>query len=65
LFIGVLFVTAVESNGAMAATDSTPSAGVIEEVVVTALRREQSLQDTSVSITAITGENLEKMGAKS
>ena len=64
LFIGVLFVTALESNDVMAATDSTPSAGVIEEVVVTALRREQSLQDASVSITAITGENLEKMGAK-
>tara|TARA_B110000008_G_scaffold171035_1_gene170722 strand:+ start:1618 stop:3981 length:2364 start_codon:yes stop_codon:yes gene_type:complete len=65
LFIGVLVVTALASKGVMAATDSAASGAVIEEVVVTALRREQSLQDSPVSISAITGENLEKMGAKS
>ena len=36
----------------------------IEEVIVTAERREASVQDTSISITALTGENLEDFGIR-
>lgn len=36
--------------------------GVIEEVVVTAQKREQSLQDVSVAVTAFTGEDIAGQG---
>ncbi len=39
-----------------------PSAQVIEEVVVTAQKREQSLQDVSVAVTAISGSDLVDLG---
>ena len=35
------------------------SAREIEEVVITALRKETNLQDTAITITAITGDDLE------
>ena len=35
------------------------SARAVEEVVVTALRKETNLQDTAITITAITAEDLE------
>jgi iron complex outermembrane recepter protein len=35
----------------------------IEEVVVTALKRESTLQDTPIAISALTSESLEKIGA--
>ena len=35
----------------------------IEEVIVTAQRREQGLMDVPVAVTAFTGEQLERMGA--
>lgn len=40
-----------------------PSATTVDEIVVTALRRDQSLQDVPVSITAIGGEALQDQGA--
>ena len=36
----------------------------IEEVVVTAERKESSVQDTSISITAFTGEMMEDFGIR-
>ena len=36
----------------------------IEEVIVTAERREASVQDTSISITAFTGEMLDDFGIR-
>ena len=42
----------------------TLAQGILEEIVVTAQRREQSLQDVPISITAYTAEILEqKQGA--
>lgn len=38
------------------------SSGVIEEIMVTAQRREQSLQDVSVAVTVITGDQLKAQG---
>ena len=36
--------------------------GLVEEIVVTARKREESLQDIPVAITAITGESMERRG---
>ena len=35
----------------------------IEEIVVTAERRESTVQDTALSVTAVTGEQLDQIGA--
>jgi iron complex outermembrane receptor protein len=43
------------------AQDETYSAGVLEEVIVTATKREESLQDVPISIATLSGENLESM----
>lgn len=41
------------------------SAQVLEEVVVTAQKREQSLQDVGISVTAFTGDQLQALGLTS
>ena len=38
------------------------SAAVLEEIVVTATKREASVQDIGIAITAITGEQMEALG---
>jgi len=48
-----------------AAQNIEPSKAVLEEVTVTAQRREQNLQDTPVSVTAFTGEFLERSNINS
>lgn len=51
--------------GAIAAALSmTPASGqgVLEEIVVTAQKREQSLQDVSVAVTAVSGDELARNG---
>jgi iron complex outermembrane receptor protein len=57
-------LSAVALTGtAMAQTAPAPSdATTVEEIVVTAQRRETRLQDTPVSITALTTESLEQRG---
>lgn len=44
-------------------TTAPESAGgrVLEEVIVTVQKREENLQDTTISVTALTGETLERM----
>ena len=44
------------------AADSSDSTGVLEEVVVTARKREENLSTTPVSVVAFTAGTLEKMG---
>ena len=43
-------------------SQSALSQGVLEEVVVTAQKREQSLQDVGIAITAFTGEQMNVLG---
>ncbi len=57
-----LFCTAFTPIIVFAAENTGPRQ--LEEVIVTAERREASIQDTSISITAFTGENLEDFGIR-
>ena len=38
------------------------SAQVLEEIIVTAQKREQNLQDVGISVTAYTGEQIKELG---
>ncbi len=51
---------------AAAAVSAGPSVAqpILEEVIVTAQKREQSLQDVPVAVTAFTGERLEESGVR-
>lgn len=44
------------------ATAAPASAQVLEEILVTAQKREQSMQDVGIAITAISGEQMEALG---
>lgn len=44
------------------ALSGSVSAAVLEEVVVTAQKREQSLQDVGIAVTAFTGDQLKQLG---
>jgi iron complex outermembrane receptor protein len=48
------------SMGVHAQSSADPSAGTLEEIVVTAQRREESLAKTAISVTAITAEALDR-----
>ena len=39
--------------------------GVLEEVVVTAQKREQNIQDVGIAITAFTGDQMKALGVES
>jgi len=56
-----LTVASVLGNAALAA-DETASSSVLEEIVVTAERRPQNLQDIATSATVLTSESLDKQG---
>lgn len=58
--LGVLLLLPLFSSSALAAS----SGRQIEEVVVTAERRESTVQDTAISITAFTGEFIEDFGIR-
>ncbi|GFE82290.1 TonB-dependent receptor [Steroidobacter agaridevorans] len=55
-------VAAVLSNAAQAQQAATPSTSVLEEVLVTAERREVSLQDTPASATVLTADAIAAQG---
>ncbi len=56
----LLFIPAV--TFAQSDPEEEGSSGVIEEVIVTATRREESLMDVPIAVTAITGEELQDFG---
>jgi iron complex outermembrane recepter protein len=65
----LLFAATMISGGtvtmpAMAQDTNAESDSGIEEIIVTARRREENLQDTPISITALSGEDLAASGAK-
>lgn len=57
--------TALAANAATASASSAESTGTLEEVVVTARRREETLQTVPISITAISADQLEQRGVDS
>ena len=58
-------VFALAGGAAYAQTQTQSSANEIEELVVTAEKREQSLQDVPVAISAFTDERREVVGINS
>src|SRR5690242_19583138 len=61
LLRGLLFSTAVFSAGAAQAAE--PDRPQVEEIVVTALKRETLLEQTPIAITAMPGKLLEELGS--
>ena len=59
LFLGVSAAVAAASQAALA--QNAPGSEMLEEVVVTATRRAENLQQVPVSVSALTGEQLEKL----
>ena len=60
-FIGSLLIVSL----ILIATPAQPvlaQSGLLEEVIVTAQKREQSIQDVGIAITAISGEQMEALG---
>lgn len=50
------------SIAAIACMAPTVNAAMLEEVIITAQKREQNLQDVGISVSAFTGEQMEAMG---
>ncbi len=61
---GRIAAVAVLSTAVPALAQDAESGRQIEEVIVTAERKEASIQDTSISITAITGDVLDDFGIR-
>ena len=60
-----MFAAGATTQGAMAQTDSATAQSQIDEIIVTATKRETSLQDTSMSISVLSGKDLEDRGVLS
>ena len=54
--------TPARNSGPVGTTDSNSERAVLDELIVTAQKREQSIQDIGITITAFTGEELKKLG---
>ena len=59
---GAVALTLVIPPAFLAATSAAAQTAGLEEIVVTARKREESIQDVPLSITAFTGEELERGG---
>jgi len=60
-----LFAAGATTQGAMAQTESATEQSKIDEIIVTASKRATSLQDTALSVSAISGADLNKLGVTS
>jgi iron complex outermembrane receptor protein len=61
---GVVASAPLVAQGGAATTGQEPeTAGALEEVIVTARKREESLQDVPLAVSAFTGEQLARAGA--
>jgi len=59
----ITLIASLASVGSVFAQDEDYSAGVLEEVIVTATKREENLRDVPISIATLSGENLTSMFA--
>ena len=58
-------ITALAASGlSLSAGSAYPEGAVLEEVLVTATRREESLQDVAIPMTAVSGDALERAFAQ-
>ena len=62
LAVAVSMAVGGYADDAQAQDDGARSGGGIEEITVTARKREESLQDVSASIQALTGDDLKRQG---
>ena len=63
-FVAVLFATPASAQSETTAVQEQTDADYgVEEIIVTAQKREERLQDTPISITAVTGETLADRGS--
>src|ERR1700686_476781 len=58
----VQFAMAQQTSGNQAAAGSGPAGEQVTEIVVTAQRRSESLQDVPIAVTAVTSARLEAIG---
>ena len=64
VMLAILISGALLPGQSEAVTNVGSSKGLyLEEVVVTARKREESLQDTPIAISAFTGDNMEARGS--
>ena len=63
LALGASALTSLAAGQALAQTNEPKDAGVIEEVVVTALKRSTTVQTTPISVSAVTEKSLQALGA--